>query len=57
VLTFDREEHRFKHRVAGACLHAGHVLLTRAEDEEFWLLPGGRVEFHEYTREPRSTAS
>ena len=57
MLTFDREEHRFKHRVAGACLHAGHVLLTRAEDEEFWLLPGGRVEFHEYTREPRATAS
>src|SRR3954462_14454364 len=34
-------------RVAGVCRHDGHVLLHRGELEEFWSLPGGRVEFRE----------
>ena len=50
MLTFDRHDKRFNHRVAGACVHEGRVLLTRAESENFWFLPGGRVEFHEDTR-------
>lgn len=37
----------FNYRVAGVCLHAGHVLLHRAEDDDFWALPGGRPEFGE----------
>ena len=49
VLTFDRDQNRFNHRVAGACIHDGHVLLTHAEGEDFWLLPGGRVEMLEDT--------
>lgn len=50
VLTFDGKNGRFNHRVAGACVHDGHVLLTHAEGEDFWLLPGGRVELLEDTR-------
>ena len=50
VLTFDRDDRRFNHRVAGACVHEDHVLLTTAEGEDFWMLPGGRVEFLEDTR-------
>ena len=50
VLTFDRDRNRFNHRVAGACIHEGHVLLTHAEGENFWILPGGRVELLEDTR-------
>ena len=50
MLTFDRPNGRFNHRVAGACLHDDHVLLTRAEGEDYWILPGGRVELLEDTR-------
>ena len=35
MLTFDRDAGRFNHRVAGACVHACHVLLTHAEGEDF----------------------
>ena len=50
MLTFDGEKGRFNHRVAGACVHEDHVLLTHAEGEDFWILPGGRVELLEDTR-------
>lgn len=50
MLTFDRQDKRFNHRVAGACVHDGNVLLTHAEGEDFWLLPGGHVEFLEDTK-------
>lgn len=50
MLTFDRGNLRFNHRVAGVCVHEGHVLLTHAECEDFLILPGGRVEIHEDTR-------
>lgn len=50
VITFDLEDARFNHRVAGACVYNGHVLLTHARGERFWLLPGGRVELLEDTK-------
>ena len=50
MLTFDRDQGRFNQRVAGACIHEGHVLLTHAEGENFCFLPGGRVELLEDTR-------
>ncbi len=50
MLTFDTEKGRFNHRVAGACIHEGHLLLTHAEGEDFWILLGGRVELLEDTR-------
>jgi 8-oxo-dGTP pyrophosphatase MutT (NUDIX family) len=50
MLTFDHHGKRFNHRVAGACTRDAHVLLTHAEGEDFWLLPGGRAEFLEDTR-------
>ena len=50
MLTFDVEKGRFNHRVAGACVHEDHVLLTHAVGDDFWILPGGRVEFLEDTR-------
>ena len=50
MITFDKDQNRFKYRVAGVCLHEDHVLLTRAEGDEYWILPGGRVELDEDTR-------
>lgn len=34
----------FHFRAAGIALHDDHVLLHRAERDDFWSLPGGRVE-------------
>ncbi len=47
MLTFQIDQSRFTYRVAGVCIHAGHVLLQAADDEAFWFLPGGRVEMGE----------
>ncbi|HET7034562.1 MAG TPA: NUDIX hydrolase [Thermomicrobiaceae bacterium] len=41
------DDRRFNYRVGGVCLHRGHVLLHRAEDDDFWAMPGGRPEFGE----------
>ena len=30
------------YRVAGVCVHEGHVLLHREEKDDFWVMPGGR---------------
>ena len=44
MLVFDTGQGLFNYRVAGICAHDGHVLLHRAESEDFWNLPGGRPE-------------
>jgi ADP-ribose pyrophosphatase YjhB (NUDIX family) len=38
---------RFKYRTAAVIIHDGYVLLHRATSEDFWGLPGGRVEILE----------
>lgn len=38
---------RFNFRAAAVWLHEGHVLLQGDSREDFWALPGGRVEFME----------
>ena len=47
MIFFDRGVRRFSHRVVGVCVDDGHVLLHRAESDDFWSLPGGRVELME----------
>lgn len=42
---------RFVHRTAGVAVNNGHALLHRAEWEDFWSLPGGRVEMRETAAE------
>ncbi len=42
---------RFNFRVAAVWLHEGHVLLQGDSREDFWALPGGRVEFMEAAEE------
>jgi 8-oxo-dGTP pyrophosphatase MutT (NUDIX family) len=48
MISFHRENRRFKYRIASLCVHDGYVLLTRA-DQDDWILPGGRVELLEDT--------
>ena len=44
MLTFETDQFKFSYRIVGVALHEGHVLLHRAETDDFWALPGGRAE-------------
>lgn len=49
MITFDQGKARFNHRVAGIALNGDRVLIHRAEMDDFWSLPGGRVSMLEST--------
>jgi ADP-ribose pyrophosphatase YjhB (NUDIX family) len=42
-VEIDSEAWRFQARVGAVCVWRDHVLLQRALDGEFWVLPGGRL--------------
>ncbi|HWT60655.1 MAG TPA: NUDIX domain-containing protein [Rhizobium sp.] len=47
MIVLDASNSRFQLR-AGALIRAnGHILIHRVVGDSFWVLPGGRVEFHE----------
>ena len=39
------------YRVAGVCIHDGHILLHRDEKDDFWVIPGGRPRLFEPSRD------
>jgi ADP-ribose pyrophosphatase YjhB (NUDIX family) len=39
------------YRVAGVCVHDGHVLLHTEEKDDFWVMPGGRPHLYESSRD------
>ncbi len=47
MLMFAQEDKAFLFRTVGIMIHDGKVLLHRTPDDDFWSLPGGRVEFLE----------
>lgn len=47
MVTFTKDKANFTHRVAAIVLHDDHVLLHQAVEDDFWVLPGGRVELLE----------
>jgi len=47
VITFNEGKVRFHYRAAGVALSGNRVLLHRGEKDDFWSLPGGRVELLE----------
>jgi 8-oxo-dGTP pyrophosphatase MutT (NUDIX family) len=47
VISFENNGHRFQFRAGAVALIKDHILLHRLEGEEFWALPGGRVEMGE----------
>lgn len=51
MLTMHVGPGRFNVRVAGIALREGHVLVHRLEGDDYWALPGGRVEFGEDSAE------
>ena len=51
MISYLQNNIRFNYRIAGLCIHQGKILLHRAENEDFWSLPGGRAELLENSRE------
>lgn len=51
MITFDRGSSRFNFRSVAVFISEGHVLLHKMESDSFWSLPGGRVEFFEFSSE------
>ena len=51
MLSFDLAGARFQMRAVAIIRRDGHVLMHRATHEQFWSLPGGRVEFGETAAE------
>lgn len=51
MITFDIGQTRFAYRTVGVCVEDGYALLHRAEIDDFWSLPGGRVEAGETSEE------
>ncbi|TCS96422.1 NUDIX hydrolase [Hazenella coriacea] len=49
-LTVENQK-KFNFRVAGVIIHEDHICLHRGLKDEFWSLPGGRVEWNEDTRD------
>lgn len=47
MLSFVVGTNRFNYRVAGIAIRAGHVLVCREDDDDWVMLPGGRVEMGE----------
>jgi ADP-ribose pyrophosphatase YjhB (NUDIX family) len=47
IIAFERDTRAFGHRVAGVVVDEGYVLLQKADIDEFWIVPGGRVELRE----------
>lgn len=50
VISFPIEGQRFNFRVAGIMIVAGHVLVCREDDDDYCMLPGGRIELGEDSR-------
>jgi len=44
ILSFPLEGWRFNYRVAAVIFRDGHVLVCREDDDDYVMLPGGRVE-------------
>jgi len=51
IVSFGSEGRTFNFRAAAVIIADGRVLLHRADYEDFWSMPGGRVEILEESRE------
>jgi len=51
MLTFNADDNVFQFRTAAVIIDADHILIHRASRDQFWVLPGGRVEMGETAAE------
>lgn len=47
MLKFDEGSKRFNFRSAAIFIHSDHLLIHKLKSDDYWCLPGGRVEFFE----------
>lgn len=47
MISFSKGTTKFNYRAAGIVIHQGRVLIHRSELDNFWAIPGGRVEWGE----------
>jgi ADP-ribose pyrophosphatase YjhB (NUDIX family) len=47
MISVHLQGQRFQVRAAAIVIHAGHLLVHRAPGDDYWALPGGRVEVGE----------
>jgi len=50
IISFPLSHGRFNYRVAAIIVADGHVLICREDDDDYAMLPGGRVELGEDSR-------
>jgi len=50
IVSFGSDGRTFNFRAAAVIVQGGRVLVHRADYEDFWSLPGGRVEMLEESR-------
>jgi ADP-ribose pyrophosphatase YjhB (NUDIX family) len=50
VISFPIDGQRFNYRVAAMIVVDGHILVCREDDDDYTMLPGGRVELGEPSR-------
>ncbi|AZZ92119.1 NUDIX domain-containing protein [Hahella sp. KA22] len=48
-MKFESGDKRFKFRSVAVIIHNDHVLLHKVVKGDFWALPGGKVEFFEFS--------
>lgn len=51
MISHDRPEGRFNLRAGAIIMRDGHVLIHKAHFDDFWSLPGGRIEWGEASSE------
>lgn len=51
MICYDEGNRRFQVRAGGIALREGKVLIQRGAADDFWALPGGRVEYGETSTE------
>ncbi|OCJ07410.1 NUDIX hydrolase [Rhizobium sp. AC27/96] len=51
MIVMNAGDSRFQLRAGALIRSNGHILIHRAVGDRFWVLPGGRVEFHEASAE------
>ncbi|MBI4630151.1 MAG: NUDIX hydrolase [Chloroflexi bacterium] len=51
VISYTRNNFKFKYRIVGIALHDGRTLLHQLEGDTYWSFPGGNGEFFEESAE------
>lgn len=51
MICFDTKQGRFSLRSVAVAIFDEHILISRASEDNFWALPGGRVELFESSSE------